>query len=120
MRRGRSSLRDIPLTDRAGHYAGMTRSADPSALAGLRVLDLSDSTGGAYCAKLLADLGADVTKIEPPAGGRLRRLGPFIGDAARPERSIPFLAVNTNKRVRMLDVESAPGRETLRELVASA
>ena len=53
---------------------------DPGALQGLRVLDLSDEKGQ-FCTKLMADMGADVIKIEPPNGDPVRRIGPFYHDA---------------------------------------
>jgi crotonobetainyl-CoA:carnitine CoA-transferase CaiB-like acyl-CoA transferase len=60
---------------------------DVTALDGIRVLDLADETG-AYCGKLLADMGADVVKVEPPGGDAMRRIGPFYsGDAGAAEIS---------------------------------
>lgn len=68
------------------------------ALDGLRVLELAEGVSGPYCGKLLAGLGADVIKLEPPAGDRSRREGPFPGDAPDAERSGLFLHLNTGKR----------------------
>ena len=51
-----------------------------SALEGIRIVDLSQGIAGPYCTKLLADLGAEVIKVEPPDGDYTRRLGPFPGD----------------------------------------
>ncbi|MBI2910541.1 MAG: CoA transferase, partial [Chloroflexi bacterium] len=65
-------------------------------LADLRVLDCGAGIPGAYCAKLLADLGADVLKVEPPEGDVTRRFGPFPADAPHPERSGLFLYLNAN------------------------
>ncbi|HXH23593.1 MAG TPA: CoA transferase, partial [Dehalococcoidia bacterium] len=90
------------------------------ALAGTRVLDLSDGVAGAYCSKLLADLGADVIKVEPPDGDSLRRLGPFPGGQPDPERSGLFLHLNANKRGIVLDLDSADGRASLHRLVRTA
>ncbi len=59
----------------------------PGALQGLRVLDLSDDKGQ-YGAKLMADMGADVIKIEPPGGDETRRLGPFYRDEEELEKSL--------------------------------
>ena len=68
-------------------------------LSDVRVLELTHSHSGAFCAKLLADQGADVIKVEPPKGGDSSRLEPpFIGNEPHPERSTLFLAFNTNKR----------------------
>jgi crotonobetainyl-CoA:carnitine CoA-transferase CaiB-like acyl-CoA transferase len=69
-----------------------------SALAGLRVLELGTGVGAAYCGKLLAGLGADVIKVEPPAGDSLRFEGPFPGDEPHLETSGLFLHLNTGKR----------------------
>ncbi len=62
-------------------------SLTDSALGGLRVIDLSQGIAGPYCARLLADLGAEVIKVEPPDGDFTRRLGPFPGDVPDPEKS---------------------------------
>jgi crotonobetainyl-CoA:carnitine CoA-transferase CaiB-like acyl-CoA transferase len=82
-------------------------------LAGLRVLDVSTYLAGPYAATLLGDLGADVVKIEPPAGEESRHLGPERGG----ERA-PFVAVNRNKRSLVLDLETGAGGEALRKLLA--
>ena len=74
-----------------------------------------------YCGKLLADYGADVIKIEPPGGGdEARRMGPFVGDDPHPEKSIPFLFLNTNKRGITLDVDTVAGAGLLHRLLESA
>ena len=91
------------------------------ALAGLRVLELGDMVAAPYCGKLLASLGADVVKIEPPkVGDSSRRRGPFPGDAPHPERSGTFLYLNTGKRSVTLAVDNPKGREMLAQLVAGA
>ena len=90
------------------------------ALTGVRVLDLSGNVAGAYGAKLLADFGAEVLKVEPPEGDHLRRLGPFPGDIPNPEKSGLFLWLNLNKQGITLDVCTATGLELLRRLVAQA
>ncbi len=77
-------------------------------LSGIRVLDLADETG-AYCAKLLADVGADVVRIEGPNGDPLRGLGPFQGGAPHPERSLFHWFYNANKRSVALDPERDRG-----------
>ncbi len=91
----------------------------PSALAGVRVLDLAGPMG-VYCTKLLADLGADVVRIEPPGGDRVRDLGPFLGDVPDRELSLYWLHFNTSKRGVTLNLETADGRELLRRLAARA
>ena len=83
-------------------------------LEGVRVLDLGGHVSGPFCARLLADYGADVIKVELPAvGDPARRSGPFAGDDADPEKSIPFLYLNTQKRGITLDVGSPSGRDIL-------
>ena len=72
----------------------------PGPLAGLRVVDCSTVLAGPYCTMLLADLGADVVKVEPPEGDSTRGWGPpWVGDAGAGTRTAAyFLAVNRNKR----------------------
>ncbi len=99
---------------------GASAVAEPArALAGLRVLELGHPAV-AYAGKLLADLGADVIKVEPPGGAPERRLGPFHGDVPHPERGLVHLFLDTNKRSVTLDLESADGRALLRRLVGGA
>lgn len=89
------------------------------ALGGIRVLDLTDEKG-VYCTKLLADMGADVIRIEPPAGDPLRGIGPHIGDYPNPDRSIPFLHYNTSKRGITLDYTTEEGKALFLRLAESA
>lgn len=84
-----------------------------------RVLDLTDEKGY-LCGRILADLGADVIKVEPPGGDPGRRLGPFYKDIKEPERSLYWMAYNVNKRSVTLSLESSDGRETFRRLVRGA
>jgi crotonobetainyl-CoA:carnitine CoA-transferase CaiB-like acyl-CoA transferase len=91
----------------------------PQALEGVRVLDLAGPTG-VYCGKLLADLGADVIRIEPPGGDESRRIGPFYGDEPAPERSLFHWHFNANKRGVTLDLDTADGRRLFRRLSSSA
>ena len=101
----------------------MTSSTTNSclALAGLRVLELGGMVAAPYCGKLLASLGADVVKVEPPkVGDPSRRRGPFPGDAPHPERSGTFLYLNTGKRGVTLGVDDPKGREILTQLAAGA
>ncbi|MFV0526730.1 MAG: CaiB/BaiF CoA transferase family protein [Acidimicrobiales bacterium] len=67
-------------------------------LDGLRVLELAQGIPGPFAAKLLADYGADVIKLEPPEGDLSRRMGPFPESLPDQERSALFLHLNTNKR----------------------
>lgn len=90
------------------------------ALEGVNVLDLSDSIGGAYCTKLLADLGAEVVLIERPCSGHpLRHTGPF---AAEPdlESSGMFLYYGANKRSVVGDLETEAGRRRVLDLASDA
>jgi crotonobetainyl-CoA:carnitine CoA-transferase CaiB-like acyl-CoA transferase len=86
-------------------------------LADVKVLELTHSPSGAFCAKLLADQGADTVKVEPPEqGDPARQEPPFIGGEANPDRSTAFLAFNTNKRGVTLDLAQAAGRDLLLRL----
>lgn len=91
-------------------------------LAGLRVVDLSTVLAGPYCTMILADLGADVVKVEPPEGDATRGWGPpWVGDADAGTRTAAyFLAVNRNKRSIRLDLRTDSGREVLHRLVRGA
>src|SRR5262245_44028207 len=84
-------------------------------LVGYRVLDLGGPLS-LHCTKLLADMGADVIKVEPPSGDESRHVPPFKDDTPHPEKSLYFLHFNTNKRGITLDVEKPDGREILLEL----
>jgi crotonobetainyl-CoA:carnitine CoA-transferase CaiB-like acyl-CoA transferase len=89
------------------------------ALSGIRVLDLSGPMG-VYCGKLMADMGADVIKVEPPGGDPMRDLGPFLKDDGRPEHSLYWLHFNTNKRSITLDVSDPKGAELLSKMASKA
>ena len=85
------------------------------ALADLTVVECGLGLAGAFCAKALADLGADVIKVEPPDGDPARRAGPFFGDTPNSEASGQFLYLNANKRGVTLDLGADHGRRNLRE-----
>lgn len=91
----------------------------PAALDDIRVLDLAGEIGQ-YCTKLLADLGADVIKIEPPEGDPVRDLPPFYHDEPGPDKSLYWLNLNTNKRSATLSIADAEGRKLFEKLVATA
>ena len=93
----------------------------PAILEGVRVVELGSQVSAPFCARLLADYGADVIKVEPQgAGDEARRQGPFVGDDPHPDKSIQFLYLNTNKRGITLDFSAATGRGILGRLVESA
>ena len=90
-------------------------------LEGLRVLDLGPGIAPSFCAKLLADYGAEVIKVEPPGtGDPARQLGPFVGDDPHAEKSIPFLYLNTGKQGVTLDYSCESGRALLSKLLDDA
>jgi crotonobetainyl-CoA:carnitine CoA-transferase CaiB-like acyl-CoA transferase len=88
-------------------------------LAGSRVIELGGERGQ-WAGKLLADMGADVVKVEPPAGDAARRVGPFAGDVPDPNRSLFFWASNTSKRGVTLDLDHPDGPPLLTRLLATA
>ncbi|MGH7340068.1 MAG: CaiB/BaiF CoA transferase family protein [Candidatus Rokuibacteriota bacterium] len=85
-------------------------------LAGIRVLDFGRYIAGPYCAALLADLGADVIRIERRSGGEDRWVAPVSDDGS----GAMYLVMNRNKRAMTLDPSSPEGREIVRKLVAGA
>ena len=89
------------------------------ALDGVRVVEFCDELGS-YAGRLLADLGAEVVKVEPPRGGIERNSGPYIGDRPGPDTAIPFWVHNTSKRSVVLDLESADGQAAAKELALTA
>ena len=87
-------------------------------LEGVKVLELGNLVSAAYATKIMADLGADVIKVEEPGGDQARRRGPFPHGSHDPEQSGLFLALNTNKRSCTCDFRT--DQATLRRLVAWA
>lgn len=89
------------------------------ALTGVRILECGEMVSAAYATKLMADLGADVVKVESPStGDAARRRGPFPGGISDPEKSGLFLYLNTNKRGITLDLCEPRGQDLLARLVA--
>ena len=89
----------------------------PTPLDGIKVLDCSQILAGPYCSMLLADMGADVVKIEKPSGGDdTRRMGPPFLEG----ESAAFLAMNRNKRSVVLDFKHADGVAAMRRMLADA
>ena len=72
-----------------------------AALQGIRVVEFAEMISGPYCGKLLADLGADVVKVESPRGDASRVYGPFPKSGPHAERSSLFMYMNSSKRVIM-------------------
>ncbi len=94
----------------------MTSKTATGAMTGLRVIDLTRVLGGPYCTQILADHGADVIKVEPPAGDEVRDWGPpFHGEDAA-----YFVGINRNKRSIGLDLASVGGRAVLMKLLERA
>ena len=109
--------RDVPRKPRTnGHETTMTTETAPGAMTGLRVIDLTRVLGGPYCTQILADHGAEVIKVEPPAGDEVRDWGPpFHGEDAA-----YFVGINRNKRSIGLDLASEGGRAVLMKMLESA
>jgi len=105
-----------PRRDRA---EGEAESQAGQPLTGVRVLDLSGRIG-AYCGKVLADIGADVVKVELPTGDRMRFLPPFRDGRKGPESSVLFAYYHHNKRGITLDWERGEARALLESLSAWA
>src|SRR5215471_18978042 len=90
------------------------------ALSHIRIVELGD-VPASYATRLLADLGADVIKVESPGGDPNRLLPPFAGNIEDRERSLTFINANTNKRSIVLDLQTSPkDREIFAKLLASA
>jgi len=91
------------------------------ALSDLKVLEYGHHISGPYCAKLMADMGAQVIKVEEPGmGDETRRIGPFLHDNPHPERSDLFLYLNTNKLGITLKVNNPRGKNIFKELIKQA
>lgn len=91
------------------------------ALEGFRIIECGEMVSAAYAAKLMADMGAEVIKIEEPASGdAARQRGPFPGRLPHPEKSGLFLYLNTNKRGITLNLEDRRGQEIFARLITQA
>ncbi len=87
----------------------MSTPSQRGPLSGLIVLEVADEKGQ-FCGKLMADLGANVIKVEPPGGESARRVGPFLDDIPHPERSLYFWHYNTSKHGVTLNLDITDGR----------
>jgi len=88
-------------------------------LEGYRIFDLTDEKG-LLCGKILADLGADVIKVERPGGDFARNKGSFYRDVVHPEKSLFWFYTNLGKRGITLNIESQEGQKIFKELVSQA
>ncbi len=120
--RARSSSAGGNSPDPADSYDGLVPSEPLSdqPLAGVRVIECATVLAGPYATMVLADLGADVIKVEPPDGDATRGWGPpWVGDG--PNRTAAYyLSINRNKRSIVLDLRTRDGAEVLRRLLAGA
>src|SRR6516164_7134859 len=93
----------------------------PGALSNLRIVEVGEMVSAPYAAKLMADLGAEVIKIERPGiGDRARTRGPFPGQSPHPEKSGLFLYLNANKYGVTLDLSKPEGMSLLERLAEQA
>lgn len=98
-----------------------SQSASDRLLEGVRVIEYCSRVSGPYCAKIMANWGAQVVKIEPPrVGDEARYMGPFAGDDPNPEKSGFFLYLNTNKRGLTLDPAKIRGKDIFEKLIENA
>jgi crotonobetainyl-CoA:carnitine CoA-transferase CaiB-like acyl-CoA transferase len=86
----------------------------------IKVVECGQGISAAFGAKMLADIGAEVIKVEPPGGDLARRRGPYPEDKEDPEKSGIFIYLNTNKRGVVADLTRPEGRELLAKLIADA
>ncbi|HYA34110.1 MAG TPA: CoA transferase [Candidatus Binataceae bacterium] len=98
----------------------LSDSARSGPLSDVRIIDLTQALAGPFCTMLLADLGADVIKIEPPGGDMSRTMGPPPPDRNGCDYGGYFASVNRNKRSVILDIKTEEGRAIICELVRTA
>ncbi len=97
-----------------------TPAKDPRGLGALRIVECGQGVSAAFGAKMIADLGAEVIKVEPPGGDLTRHRGPFPNDQPDPEKSGLFIYLNANKRGVTVDLGQSEGRELLGRLLEKA
>jgi len=94
----------------------MNRTSKDQPLNGIRILDLTQFLSGPFATQVLADLGADIIKLEPPQGDPIRAVPPhFVG-----ENSVYYLCINRNKRTVAVDMKVPEGRELVKRLALSS
>ena len=105
---------------RAHEHAAPMQAAATGPLVGVRVIDLTRALAGPYCTMILADLGADVIKVESPEGDITRFSGPFTRDDPEHAYGGYFASINRNKRSIVLDLKDPVDRDRLLALVDGA
>jgi crotonobetainyl-CoA:carnitine CoA-transferase CaiB-like acyl-CoA transferase len=95
-------------------------AADEPVLDGLNVIELATHPGGEMLGKLLAEMGAEVVKVEPPEGSPTRGIGPFAAGREDPDHSLSFWYYNTNKRSVVVDYRRPDGLASLERLASGA
>ena len=90
-------------------------SSRPRALEGIRVLDVTQFMAGPFCSTILADLGADVSKIEPPSGDSTRQMVGAVGT-----ESPSFNAVNRGKRSVIVNLKTTDGQQLFKRLARTS
>ncbi len=106
--------------ERAHEWAASMHASATGPLAGIRIVDLTQALAGPFCTMFLADLGADVIKVEPPEGDTARHSEPFEpGDTERAFGGY-FASINRNKRAIVLDLKKAADRDILLRLAEGA
>jgi crotonobetainyl-CoA:carnitine CoA-transferase CaiB-like acyl-CoA transferase len=110
----------VPHHQRGHEQAAPMRPARSGPLTDVRVVDLTQALAGPFCTMILADLGADVVKVEPPRGDLPRKLPPFTESDDEHEFGGYWASINRNKRSVVLDLKEPDGRQLLLELVDGA
>jgi len=108
------------MSAQAGHAEEVSAQNSSGPLDGVRVVDLTQALAGPFCTMLLADLGADVIKVEPPRGDMTRYAGPLLPDDELKAYGGYFQSINRNKRSICVDLKSPHGVEVVRELVRTS
>jgi len=112
---------DLPITFSSARDSQKEGLVSDTALEGVSVLEYANFVAGPYCARLLADLGAEVIKVEVPANGDQSRMrGPYPQDRPHQETSGLFLYLNTNKLGVTLDLSTSSGQRIFKDLASRA